>query len=112
MRTLMEIVEAAKIGEPTTHDECLYALLAYAGLAHFDNSALTKLATEPSTFRTPQREAEESFRRWKAALAKSPRDWLGPTNDPANEACRRRIRASRKLFDAVLARVDAKAGLS
>lgn len=113
MRTLMEIVEAAKIGDPTTHDECLYALLAYAGLAYFDTSALRDLALEPpSPIRTPRREAEESFRRWQAALAKSPREWLGPTNDPANEACRRRVRASRQLFDAVLARAEAKAGLS
>ena len=72
MRTLFEIIEAAKAGEPTTHDECLYALLAYASLAYFDESALRKLAFEPSKFRTPQREAEESHRRWKMALDKSP----------------------------------------
>lgn len=102
MRTLFEIIEAAKVGEPTTHEECLYALLAYAGLAYFDSSALRMLAFDPpSKFRTPEREAEESHRRWKAALDKSPKDWLGPSNDPANEACRRNVRLARKLFDKI-----------
>ena len=102
MRTLFEIVDAAKIGEPTTHEECLYALLAYSGLAHFDSSALRQLAFEPSKFRTPERQAEESFKRWKAALEKSPKDWLGPDNDPANEECRERVRMARRLFDKVV----------
>lgn len=101
MRTLGDIIDAAKIGEPTTHEECLYALLAYSGLAHFDSSSLRKLAYEPNKFRTPEREAEESFRRWKTALEKSPKDWLGPNNDPANQACRDRVTLARKIFDQV-----------
>jgi hypothetical protein len=102
MRTLFEIIDAAKVGEPTTHEECLYALLAYSGLCHFDSSALRQLAFEPSKFRTPERQAEESFKRWKAALAKSPKDWLGPDNDPANAECRERVRMARRLFDKVV----------
>lgn len=109
MRSLIEIVEAAKVGEPTTHEECLYALLAYSGLAHFDSHALRQLASERSPFRTPHGEAEESFRRWKTALAKSPREWLGPSNDPANEECRQRVRVARRVFDVVLDRAK-KAG--
>lgn len=104
MRTLFEIIEAAKGGDPTTHEECLYALLAYSGLSYFDSSALRKLAHEPSNFRTPQSEAEESHRRWKVALDKSPKEWLGPSNDPANEECRQRVRMARRLFDKVAAR--------
>jgi hypothetical protein len=99
MRTLFDIIEAAKIGEPTTHEECLYALLAYAGLAHFDSSALSQLAFKPSNFQTPEYQAEESFKRWKMALAKSPQEWLGPSNDPANEECRERVRMARRLFN-------------
>lgn len=106
MRTLFKIIEAAKIGEPTTHEECLYALLAYSGLSHFDSSALRQLAFEPSKFRTPEHQAEESFKRWKMALAKSPKDWLGPSNDPANEECRERVRMARRLFDKVVADKD------
>ena len=100
-RTLFDIIEAAKVGEPTTHEECLYALLAYSGLSHFDSSALRQLASEPSKFRTPTYQAEESFKRWKMALGKSPKDWLGPSNDPANEECRQRIKMARRLFDKV-----------
>lgn len=99
MRTLFEIVEAAKVGEPTTHEECLYALLAYSSLASFDGLALRELAFDPSTFRTPQQQVEESHRRWRTALQKSPRAWLGPSNDPANEECRRRVRLARAIFD-------------
>ena len=102
MRTLIEIVEAAKVGEPTTHDECLYALLAYGSLSYLDSSALRRLAFEPSKFRTPEREAEESHRRWKAALDKSPKEWLGPSNDPANAECRERVKLARRLFDKVM----------
>jgi len=99
MRTLFEIVEAAKVGEPTTHEECLYALLAYSSLSSFDVSALRQLATEPSQFLTPSHQAKESHRRWRTALEKSPRAWLGPSNDPANEECRRRVRLARAIFD-------------
>lgn len=101
MRTLFEIIEAAKGGDPTTHEECLYALLAYSGLAHFDASALRRIAFEPSKWNTPERQAEESHRRWKMALEKSPKEWLGPSNDPANESCRQRVRMARRIFDKV-----------
>lgn len=104
MRTLYDIIEAAKIGEPTTHEECLYALLAYSGLAHFDSSALRQLAFKPSEFRTSEYQAEESFRRWKVALDKSPKDWLGPSNDPANKECRERVRLARRIFDKLVAK--------
>ncbi len=104
MRTLFDIIEAAKIGDPTTHDECLYALLAYSSLAHFDEQALRQLAFKPSVFRTLDREAQESFTRWKTALGKSPKEWLGPTNDPANAECRERVRLARRVFDKVMAK--------
>jgi hypothetical protein len=106
MRTLFEIIEAAKVGEPTTHDECLYALLAYAGLSYFDSSALRRIAFEPSKWNTPERQAEESHRRWKAALDKSPKDWLGPSNDPANPECVARVQMARRLFDKVLTKSE------
>lgn len=104
MRTLLEIIEDAKVGNATTHEECLYALLAYAALAYFDEAALRHLAFEPSKFRTPEREAEQSFKRWKTALGKSPQEWLGPGNDPATEECRARVLLARRLFDKVLAK--------
>lgn len=109
MRTLFEIIEAAKIGDPTTHDECLYALLAYAGLAYFDEAALRRHAFDPpSKFRTPQRDAEESHQRWKMALGKSPKDWLGPNNDPASNECRQRVRLARGVFDKIASQAEGK----
>lgn len=103
MRTLFDIIKAAEVGEPTTHEECLYAVLVYSALAHFDSMALRQLAFKPSKRRTPEYQAEESFKRWKMALEKSPKDWLGPGNDPANEACRERVRMVRRLFNKILA---------
>jgi hypothetical protein len=101
MRTLFEIIEAAKSNQPTTHEECFYALLAYAGLSYFDSSALRKLAFEPSKFLTPERQAEESHRRWKTALDKSPKDWIGWNNDPKNPDYQRFHKMAVKLFDKV-----------
>jgi hypothetical protein len=105
MRTLSEIIDAAKSGEPTMHEECLYALLVCENLSCFDLRSLQRLAFEQPKFQTAENEAEESFKRWKLALEKSPKDWLGPNNDPTNEECRRRVKMARRLFDILKSKV-------
>lgn len=104
MRTLHEIVEAAKDGRYTAGEELLYAALALSALQYFDQHALFQLAHEPSRFRTPAREAAESFRRAKTALAKSPKEWVGWNNDPANPDYQRSRRTAKALADAVITR--------
>lgn len=101
MRTLLEIIEDAKNGNMPTHEECYWAMLAIDSLAYFDHRALSQLAHEPSRFRTPEREAAESFRRNKTAYATSPKDWVGPTNDPANPDYHRLRKAAFKVLDKV-----------
>lgn len=106
MRTLAQILSAAKVGGPTTHAECLYALLAMDGLTTFDHQDLMAMAVEfrdgkPNKLITPESRWGESFRRWKTALGRSPRDWLGPNNDPANPEVAARVRAARRLVDKI-----------
>lgn len=111
MRRLADILAAAKVGEPTTHEECLYALLAMDGLTTFDHTDLMAMAEDHRDGKshkliTPEFRWSESFRRWKMALDRSPRDWLGPDHDPANPEVADRVRAARRLLDKVSARMS------
>lgn len=99
MRNLSEIIDAAKEGRETPEVELLYALLAYSALHYFDHHALQRLAHEPSKLSNPQREYEEAFRRFKMALNKSPKEFMGWNNDPANPDCRRRYALGKRLID-------------
>ncbi len=100
MRTLSEIIDAAKDGSPTTHEECLYALLAYSALHYFASHAISRMAEKPdSPFFTPAREHEEEFRRFKTALGRSPKDYVGWNNDPQNPEHVKFVKMGRKLVD-------------
>lgn len=68
MRTLSEIIDAAKDGSETTHEECLYALL-------------------------------EEFQRFKLALSKDPKSYVGWNNDPKNPEHVKFVKMGRKLID-------------
>lgn len=98
MRTLFEIVEGAKDGAMPTHEECYWAMLAMDGLRHFDHMAVMKLCSKEKTGRVldfmRSTYYEESFRRTKLAVAKSPKDWLGPSNDPSNPEYQKMRRAA------------------
>lgn len=106
MRNLLDIIEAAKDGEMPTHEECYWAMLALDSLMYFDHRALEQLAHEPSKFRTPQSEAEESFRRHKTALTKPPKDWVGPDNDPANPKYQNMRKAAFRMLDQIAKHSD------
>lgn len=87
MRTLFEIAEAAKANEPTTHEECLYAMLAYQALHQFTAQALRRLCEHPNLVHGPLGiafERSEDFNRHKAALNESPVEYVGWENDPKN----------------------------
>lgn len=101
MRTVGQIIEAAEVNEPTTHDELLYALLAVKALAFFDSTALRHLAFKPNKFRTPASEAEESFQRHKRCFAQDAMVYVGENNDPKLPEVAKRKRAARKLADAM-----------
>jgi hypothetical protein len=85
MRTLFEIVDGAKDGNMPTHEECYWAMLALSALHYFDHSNLRTLCFKETTNPIINKlKAEESFKRFQAALNKSPKEWVGWNNDPAN----------------------------
>ncbi len=107
MRTLLEIIEAAKDGQMPTHEECYWALLALEALHGFDSRALLEM---PENAKGMGAEglalwlditSSESFNRFKAALNRPPKAWLGPANDPSNPECQRRRELGKRLLDKI-----------
>jgi hypothetical protein len=82
VRTLFEIVEGAKDGNKPTHEECYYALLALSALHYFDHHEIMNIheaaeGNKPSLLLRIKGAFPESFNRFKRALDKDPREWLG-----------------------------------
>jgi hypothetical protein len=107
LRTLSEILDAAKDDQVTTHEECLYALLAMSALHHFDHMDVRRQGDpEAATHRAAfvmKAKAEESFRRFKIALDSDPKRYVGWNNDPKNPAYRQRRAGALKLLDKLTA---------
>jgi hypothetical protein len=104
MRSLSEIIDAAKSNSSASEEELRYALVALEGLSVFDRTFLIRFAgDDPPSSLCCKMEATESFRRFKTALAKDPKEWLGPNNDPANPEYQRRRSIALKIFDKALA---------
>lgn len=101
MRTLFEIIEAAKSGKKPTYDECYWAMLALDSLGSFDRMSLRKLAT-PGNVTSAKFEWSESFRRIKRALDRDPKKWMGPNNDPSKPEYQKRRNMFKKLVDKVI----------
>lgn len=110
MRTLYEIISAAKDGEKPSYDELLYALVALEALFTFDHNFIVSLPSEPAHQKNLELWAEESFQCVKRAMEKSPKDWLEWNNDPANPEYQRRRKAALKLADRVLRAEGEEAG--
>lgn len=102
MRTLYDIITEAKDGGKPAYDELLYGLLALDALSHFDREFIITLPDKPSRQRHLGLYAEESFKRYKAALETSPRDWLGPNYDPANPHNQNARRTAIALLDKLI----------
>lgn len=108
MRTLGEIIEAAKSGDRPDYDELRLAVCAMDALMTFDRQAIWKLAEAESEGKKPflvyssvwQR--DENFGRVKRALEKSPKDYLGPNYDPDNPDVQARRKQSVALFEKLL----------
>lgn len=112
MRTLDEIVSAARAGEKPSVDELRYAVCAMDHLLTFDRSAFMRLAQaeregkKPFLTTSAVWQWEECFRRQKAALAKSPKDWLGPDHDPDSAEVQKRRVIANKIMDKVMRASD------
>jgi hypothetical protein len=79
-------------------------MLALSALQHFDREALRRIATAPGIINNAEFQSSESFRRMKSALAQSPKDFVGPENDPANREYQRLRTGALNMLDMVAPR--------
>lgn len=113
MRTLGEIIEAAKSGERPDYDELRLAVCVMDALMTFDRMAIWKLAEAEQEGKKPFMvwsavfQRDENFNRVKRAMEKSPRDWLGPNHDPDSLGAQARRRQSIALAERALQRSKA-----
>lgn len=103
MRTLSEILEAAKTGGPwPTHEECFWAMQALE-----QAWSMTARKYREQVY-TPKREdlakmlCENDFTMSKSCLGADPKVWLGPDRDYSKPENRRRREISVKLYDKAL----------
>ena len=113
MRTLFEIIDSAKSGQMPTHEECYWAMLALSALHFFDHNDLIKFAGREeksggSKFIGAKWFAEESVRRFQIALNKSPKDYVGPNDDPSNPDVQARRKIGLKVFEKISAKLDSE----
>lgn len=90
MKTLGEIIEAARTGERPDYDDLRYAICALDMLMTFDRMAFMRLADAEGRGRKPFLSTSavwqwgEHFRRVKRALNEQPKGYIGWDNDPDN----------------------------
>lgn len=114
MKTLGEIIEAAKSGERPDYDDLRLAVCAMDGLMTFDRQAIWKLAEGEQKGKKPilvwsslwQR--DEQFDRIKRAMATDPKTWLGPNYDPDSPEVQERRRMSIAIMEGVARRAQEK----
>lgn len=104
MRTLNEIIDDAKNGNIPSHEECYYALLTYEAMFNMDHHELlhTLLSEKDSPEFIRKMKADNSFKMFKNALNKSPKEWLGWDNDPTNPEYQKRRKIGLKILDKVI----------
>lgn len=108
MKTLHEIIDEVDSGGRPDYDDLRYALIAMKALRHFDANAIMKLHQRekdgkyrPELFGLKYA-AEESFRRFKAALGIPPKQYVGTSHDPDTEECQRWRKLSMGLLNKVM----------
>lgn len=114
MKTLGEIIEAARSGQRPDYDDLRLAVCALDILMTFDRKAIWKLAEAEAQGKKPfllyssvwQR--DENFERVKRAMAKPPKTYLGPTYDPDSPEVQERRRKSIAMMDKALASAQEK----
>lgn len=104
MRTLGEILGIVHDGGKPEYDELRYALRAMESLSIFDMLAFARLADRESQNKDitgihgPESAFERRFERMKGALAMSPKDYLGPNNDPDSAEYQANRGLSKKIY--------------
>ncbi|MEJ5862037.1 hypothetical protein [Pseudomonas farsensis] len=114
MKTLGEIIEAAKSGERPDYDDLRLAVCAMDALMTFDRQAFWRLAEGEQKGKKPilvwssvwQR--DEQFDRIKRAMATDPKKWLGPNYDPDSPELQERRRMSIAIMEGAARRAQEK----
>ena len=108
MRTLYEIIDSAKSGDMPTHEECYYAMLVYEFMFTMDHIRLREelLAENRPPEMIRKLFAENSFRMYKGALDKSPKEYLGWNDNPANPEYQKRRKIGEKILDKAIKNID------
>lgn len=101
MRTLSGIIESAKDGNMPSHEECYWAMLCYSWLLNTDHRQLREalLAEKPAPEFIRKLKAENYFNMYKSALNKSPKEFMGPSNDPSNPEYQKLRKMGNKIID-------------
>jgi hypothetical protein len=108
MKTLGEIIDMAMNGEKPDYDDMRYAICAMSALMSFDRMALSSLSKGEKEKKRPiltysaSFQYEERFNRLKTAYSRTPKEWLGPNNDPDSEEVQRRKKMHTKLVDKII----------
>lgn len=104
LSTLGQIIEDVHDGGRPDYDDLRYALVAMTALRGFDNRALLALARakrenqKPIITRDPEYQARESHERYRRALEKPPKEYVGPEHDPDTEECQRMRRLAKNVM--------------
>ena len=99
MRTLGDIIEAAKSNSSATEEEFRYALCVMDAQSTFDTMDLRHLCSGKMK---ADGISENRYYRWKRALETSPKDYLGDSYDPANPDYQKRRAVSLKIAEKFL----------
>jgi hypothetical protein len=100
VRTLSEIQEASRFGEPVTEQELRYALEACRCLLVMLHNDLAHFAADDSM--TMPKVKSKSNHHWemiKRAHGGSPEKWLGPDNLPGNPDLKKRAEIAAKIME-------------
>lgn len=112
MKTLGEIIEAAKSGERPDYDDLRLAVCAMDALMTFDRQAIWKLAEGEEKGKKQMLvwsslwQRDEQFQRVKRAMATDPRSYLGPNYDPDSPAVQERRRMSIAIIEGAARRAQ------
>lgn len=104
MRTLYEIISDVKDGKKSDYEEIRYALLVYEFMFNMDHQNLREeLLGEKETPKfIKEMKVNNSFKMFKDALNKSPKEYIGWNNDPDNPDYQRFRKAGEKLLDKII----------
>lgn len=100
MRTLSEILDAAKTGgEWPTHEECFWAMQALEQAWIMTQRKYGEQVYSPKSDTLAKMLCENNFTMSKSCLASDPQKWLGPDRDYSKPENRKRREIALKLYD-------------